>query len=117
MRVAVARRVEEIRHMRGCPDRMGELERRLRKDGIELARSKGGAMATAGSHRVKPFGGRGRRERRADETRPWGTLPGSRSESEAMRHGVPPISGTPRPQGRWLRNNPESLPIDNSDWK
>lgn len=47
VRVAVARRIEEVGHMRDCPDRMGELERRLRRDGIELARSKGGASSIA----------------------------------------------------------------------
>ena len=47
VRAAVARRIEEVGHMRDCPDRMGELERRLRRDGIELARSKGGASSTA----------------------------------------------------------------------
>ena len=46
VRAAVARRVEEVGHMSDCPDRMGELERRLRRDGIELARSKGGAFST-----------------------------------------------------------------------
>lgn len=44
VRVAVARRIEEVGCMRDCPDRMGELERRLRRDGIELARSKGGSL-------------------------------------------------------------------------
>ena len=44
IRVAVARRIEEVGRMRDCPDRMGELERRLRRDGIELARSKGGSL-------------------------------------------------------------------------
>ena len=44
VRVAVARRIEEVGRMRDCPDRMGELERRLRRDGIELARSKGGSL-------------------------------------------------------------------------
>ena len=33
VRVAVARQVEEVGHMRDCPDRMGELKRRLRRDG------------------------------------------------------------------------------------
>lgn len=44
VRVAVARRIEEVGRMRDCPDRMGELERRLRRDGIELAKSKGGSL-------------------------------------------------------------------------
>lgn len=44
VRVAVARRIEEVGRMRDCPDRMGELERRLKRDGIELARSKGGSL-------------------------------------------------------------------------
>ena len=44
VRVAVARRVEEVGRMRDCPDRMAELDRRLRRDGIELARSKGGSL-------------------------------------------------------------------------
>lgn len=42
VRAAIARRVEEVARARGCPDRMGELSRRLRQDGIELARSKNG---------------------------------------------------------------------------
>lgn len=74
--------------MRGCPDRMGELERRLRRDGIELARSKGGAMATAGSHRVKPFGGRGRRERRRTKRDP-----GERCQGAAAR-AKPCVTGS-----------------------
>lgn len=44
VRVAVARRIEEVGRMRDCPDRMGELERWLRRDGIELAKSKGGSL-------------------------------------------------------------------------
>lgn len=44
VRVAVARRVEEVGRMRDCPDRMAELDRRLRRDGIELTRSKGGSL-------------------------------------------------------------------------
>lgn len=44
VRVAVARRVEEVGRMRDCPGRMAELDRRLRRDGIELARSKGGSL-------------------------------------------------------------------------
>lgn len=44
VRVAVARRVEEVGRMRDCPDRMAELDRRLRRDGIELARSKSGSL-------------------------------------------------------------------------
>lgn len=44
VRVAVARRIEEVGRMHDCPDRMGELERRLKRDGIELARSKGGSL-------------------------------------------------------------------------
>ena len=44
VRVAVARRVEEVGRMRECPDRLAELERRLRRDGIELARSSGGSL-------------------------------------------------------------------------
>lgn len=162
--------------MRDYPDRMGELERRLRRDGIELARSKGGASSIAPAEggqddsvqrnhlacmgragwpgnaspgRCAPVeptprrrdrwgashdgarrpGARGpaRRLRRsdgdywkpsskairrtgpvragpvraeADETRPWGALPGNRSESGAMRRGAPPISGTHQPRGQ-----------------
>ena len=49
VRVAVARRIEEVRRMRDCPDRMGELERRLRRDGIELAKSKGRSLQSTAS--------------------------------------------------------------------
>lgn len=62
----------------------------------------GGAMATTGSHRAKPFGGRGRRERRQTKRDP-----GERCQGAAARATC----------GRLLRNNPESLPFDNSDWK
>lgn len=58
IRVAVARRIEEVGRMRDCPDRMGELERRLRRDGIELARSKGGASSTDSSRRPSGLCGR-----------------------------------------------------------
>ena len=44
VREAVARRVEEVGHIPKCPDRLGELERRLKNDGIELAESKGGSL-------------------------------------------------------------------------
>lgn len=44
VREAVARRIEEVGRIRECPDRLGELERRLKDDGIELAKSKGGSL-------------------------------------------------------------------------
>lgn len=44
VREAVARRVEEVGRIPKCPDRLGELERRLKNDGIELAKSKGGSL-------------------------------------------------------------------------
>lgn len=44
VRATVARRVEEVGRMRDCPDRMGELERRLKRDGIELARPNGRSL-------------------------------------------------------------------------
>ena len=44
VREAVARRVEEVGRITKCPDRLGELERRLKNDGIELAESKGGSL-------------------------------------------------------------------------
>lgn len=44
VREAVARRVEEVGRIPKCPDRLGELERRLKNDGIELAESKGGSL-------------------------------------------------------------------------
>ena len=44
VREAVARRVEEVGRIPKCPDRLGELERKLKNDGIELAESKGGSL-------------------------------------------------------------------------
>ena len=44
VREAVARRVEEVGRIPKCPDRLGELERRLKNDGIELAESKGSSL-------------------------------------------------------------------------
>ena len=44
VREAVARRVEEVGRIPKCPDRLGELERRLKNDGSELAESKGGSL-------------------------------------------------------------------------
>lgn len=44
VRTAVARRIEEVGRMPECGDRMAELSRRLAKDGITLARSKGGSL-------------------------------------------------------------------------
>ena len=44
IRTAVARRVEEVGRLPECPNRLGELSRRLQKDGITLARSKGGHL-------------------------------------------------------------------------
>lgn len=44
VRRAVARRVEEVGRIPDCPDRMAELSRRLKQDGIALKRSKGGDL-------------------------------------------------------------------------
>ena len=77
----------------------------------------GGAMATSGSHRAKPFGGWGRRERRRTKRDPGERCQRAAARATLCVAGVPPISGTHRPQGRSLRDNLESLPFDNSDWK
>ena len=42
VRATVARRIDEVGRLPKCADRMGELSRRLEKDGIALVRSKGG---------------------------------------------------------------------------
>lgn len=44
VRAAVARRVEEVGRLPDCPDRLGELSRRLAGDGITLARSSSGGL-------------------------------------------------------------------------
>lgn len=44
VRAAVARRIDEVGRLPECADRMGELSRRLQKDGITLARSSGGHL-------------------------------------------------------------------------
>lgn len=44
VRATVARRVEEVGRMPKCADRMGELSRRLAKDGITLAKARNGSL-------------------------------------------------------------------------
>ena len=44
VRAAVARGVEEVGRMRSCPDRMGELERRLARDGVRMRRGARGGL-------------------------------------------------------------------------
>lgn len=44
VRAAVARRVEEVGRLPECPDRIGELSRRLARDGITLARASNGSL-------------------------------------------------------------------------
>ena len=44
VRRTVAKRIEEVGHMPGCPDRMAELSHRLAQDGIMLKRSKNGDL-------------------------------------------------------------------------
>ena len=44
VRATVARRIDEVGRLTECADRMGELARRLQKDGITLARSRGGHL-------------------------------------------------------------------------
>lgn len=44
VRRAVARRIEEVGRMPDCPDRMAELARLLKRDGITLKRSKNGDL-------------------------------------------------------------------------
>lgn len=44
VRATVARRVDEVGRLLDCPDRMGELSRRLAKDGITLARASNGGI-------------------------------------------------------------------------
>lgn len=60
----------------------------------------GGAMATTGSHRAQPFGGRDRRERRRTKRDPRERCQGAAARATPCVAGVPPISGTHRPQGR-----------------
>ena len=62
----------------------------------------GGAMATTGNHRAKPFGGRGRRERRRTKRDPGERCRGAAARATPCVAGVPPISGTHRPQGQLL---------------
>lgn len=63
----------------------------------------GGAMATSGSHRAQPFGGLGRRERRRTKRDPGERCQGAAARATPCVAGVPPISGTRRPQGRLPR--------------
>lgn len=44
VRAIVAQRAEEVGRLKSCPDRFGEFARRLESDGIEIARSKRGAL-------------------------------------------------------------------------
>jgi len=44
VRETVARRIDEVGRLPECADRMSELSRRLKKDGITLSRSKGGHL-------------------------------------------------------------------------
>lgn len=44
VRATVARRIDEVGRLPECPDRMGELSRRLARDGITLARAKNGSL-------------------------------------------------------------------------
>lgn len=44
VRAAVARRVEEVGRMRSCPDRMAELDRRLRLDGVRMRHGARGGL-------------------------------------------------------------------------
>ena len=60
----------------------------------------GGAMATSGSHRAQPFGGRGRCERRRTKRDPGERCQGGAARATPCVAGVPPVSGTHRPQGR-----------------
>lgn len=71
----------------------------------------GGAMATTGSHRAQPFGGRDRRERRRTKRDPRGRCQGAAARATPCVAGVPPISGTHRPQGRSMsiRKSPGHL--------
>lgn len=71
----------------------------------------GGAMATTGSHRAQPFGGRDRRERRRTKRDPRERCQGAAARATPCVAGVPPISGTHRPQGRSMsiRKSPGHL--------
>lgn len=44
VRAIIAQRAEEVGRLKSCPDRFGEFARRLELDGIEVARSKQGAL-------------------------------------------------------------------------
>ena len=44
VRATVARRIDEVGRLPDCPDRLGELSRRLAKDGIALARASNGSL-------------------------------------------------------------------------
>lgn len=44
VRAIIAQRAEEVGRLKSCPDRFGEFARRLESDGIEVARSKQGAL-------------------------------------------------------------------------
>lgn len=71
----------------------------------------GGAMATSGSHRAQPFGGRGRCERRRTKRDPGERCQGGAARATPCVAGVPPVSGTHRPQGRSMsiRKSPGHL--------
>ena len=71
----------------------------------------GGAMATSGSHRAQPFGGLGRRERRRTKRDPGERCQGAAARATPCVAGVPPVSGTHRPQGRLPRLGPLDLRV------
>lgn len=71
----------------------------------------GGAMATSGSHRAQPFAGRGRCERRRTKRDPGERCQGAAARATPCVAGVPPISGTHRPQGRLPRLGPLGLRV------
>lgn len=80
---------------------MGSVARRCSATRRERPRpANGGAMATSGSHRAQPFGGRGRCERRRTETRSLGALQEAVARATPRVAGVPLMGGTHRPQGR-----------------
>ena len=72
----------------------------------------GGAMATSGSHRAQPFAGRGRCERRRTKRDPGERCQGAAARATPRVAGVPPISGTHRPQGRLLRPDPLGVQVE-----
>ena len=96
---SVARRRSATRRERPRPATTAERWRLL--EAIERSRSAGWAGVSGGG-RNATLGSVAREPQR---------------ERRYASRGVPPISGTHRPQGRSLRDNLESLPFDNSDWK